>query len=225
MKKYFAALAIAGLLVSGCGNQQPAPKPEQKTEDTKPAFEQAVEPVKDAAENAANDVKDAATNAAADVKDAATDAANAATDAAADVKDAAAQTASDAADVAREIVDFEIPAMISSAPSIGTTREEFETYGDGQYTADYDQSGRVVSMEFNTSTIDNDMLASILPSDVKITSFDTNSSNDTTQINHFQGTSELLKKAVPSSNGRFEAFTNFDKQTSQFLGGTIKVVQ
>ena len=225
MKKYFAALALAGLLVSGCGNQQPAPKPEQKTEESKPAFEQAVEPVQNAATNAANEVKDAAEQTAADAQNAATEAKEAVEQTATEAKDTIEQSVDNAADAAKEIVDFDLPAMISSAPSIGTTREEFETYGDGQFTADYDQSGRVVSMEFNTPTIDNDMLASILPSDVKITSFDTNSSTDTTQVNHFQGTSEQLKKVNPASGGRFEAFTNFDKQTSQFLGGSIKVVQ
>ena len=90
--------------------------------------------------------------------------------------------------------------------------------------AEYDADGRVISMTINTPFIDNDMLAGILPSDVVITSFDTNSSDATKQVNHFQGTSAQLKLVSPASNGRFEAFTNFDKQTSQFLGGSITIV-
>ena len=211
MKKFFAAMLVAGLLMSGCGNQKPAPAPEQKTEEQKPAFEQAVEPVKDAAA----DVKDAAAGAAADVKDAAADAA-------ADVKDAAADAAADVKDTVDEMM-ADKPDMISSAPSIGTMRETFEMYDNGQYVAEYDADGRVISMTINTPYIDNDTMASILPSDVVITSFDTNSSDATKQVNHFQGTSEQLKLVNPKSGGKFDAYTNFDKQTSQFLGGTITV--
>ena len=218
MKKFLAAIFLVGLLTTGCGNQKPAEPPAQKTEESKPAFEQAVEPVKDAATNAATDVKDAATNAA-----------NAATEAAAEVKDAAEQTADDAAqtavDTAKEMLAADLPSMISAAPSIGSTREAFELYDNGQYVATYDENGRVISMEINTPTIDNDLLASILPSDVVITSFDTDSSDATKQVNHFQGTSALLEKLSLANGRRFEAFTNFDKQTSQFLGGSIKVVQ
>ena len=215
MKKFFAAMLAAGLLMSGCGNQTPAPAPEQKKEEQKPAFEQAVEPVKDAATNAAADVKDAATDAANDVKDAATDAAADVKDAATEMKDAATEAVND--------MMADMPEMISTAPSIGTTREAFEMYGDGQYVATFDSNGRVISMEFNTPYIDNDIMASILPSDVVITSFDTNSSDAAKQVNHFAGTSEQLKQLNPTSGGKFDAYTNFDKQTSQFLGGTITV--
>lgn len=233
MKKILAAIFLVGLLTTGCGNQTPAPQPEQKTEEKKPAFEEAVEPVKDAAANAANDVKDAAANAANDVKDAATgaatDAANAAVDAATGAVDNAANAATgavnDAANAVKDMMpEVEKPPMISKAPSIGSTRESFDTYADSNYTAEFDADGRVVSMTINTPTIDNDMLASILPSDVVVTAFDTNRSDATKQVNHFQGTSAQLKLVNPASNGRFEAFTNFDKQTSQFLGGSITIV-
>lgn len=236
MKKILAAIFLVGLLTTGCGNQTPAPQPEQKTEEKKPAFEEAVEPVKDAA-NAATDAAagaagaavDAAADAANNAANAAVDAANTATDAAAgaatNAANAAAGAVNDAANAVKDMIpEAEKPDMISSAPSIGTTRESFEMYNDGQYTAEYDADGRVVSMTINTSYIDNDMLASILPSDVVVTSFDTNSSDATKQVNHFQGTSAQLKLVNPASNGKFEAFTNFDKQTSQFLGGTITVV-
>ena len=129
-------------------------------------------------------------------------------------------------DAATEAVNdmmADMPEMISTAPSIGTTREAFEMYGDGQYVATFDSNGRVISMEFNTPYIDNDIMASILPSDVVITSFDTNSSDAAKQVNHFAGTSEQLKQLNPTSGGKFDAYTNFDKQTSQFLGGTITV--
>ena len=191
MKRFLAAIFLVGLLTTGCGNQTPAPAPEKKVEEKKPAFEEAVEPVKDAATNAANDVKDAATGAANDVKDAATNAAadaanaaanaaNAATDAANAATDAAVGAVNDAADAVKEMMpEVEKPDMISSAPSIGTTRESFEMYNDGQYAAEYDADDRVVSMTINTPYIDNDMLAGILPSDVVITSFDTNSSDAT----------------------------------------------
>lgn len=236
MKKFLAAIFLVGLLTTGCGSQKPAEPPAQKTEESKPAFEQAVEPVQNAASqaaqtatDAANAATDAASQAATDAQNMATDAANAATDAAQNMATDAAVGAVDAAagavDAAKEMLDADLPAMISSAPSIGTTRESFEAYGDGQYVATYDANGRVISMEINTPTIDNDMLAGVLPSDVVITSFDTNSSDATRQVNHFQGTSEQLKRVNPSSGGRFEAFTNFDKQTSQFLGGSIKVAQ
>ena len=221
MKRLLAAIFLVGLLTTGCGNQaKPAEPPAQK-EETKPNFEQAVEPVQNAASQAAQTATDAANAATDAASQAATDAQNMATDAA----NAATDAAAGAVDAAKEMLAADLPAMISSAPSIGTTRESFEMYDDGQYVATYDADGRVISMDINTPTIDNDLLASVLPSDVVITSFDTNSSDATRQVNHFQGTSEQLKRVNPSSGGKFEAFTNFDKQTSQFLGGSIKVVQ
>ena len=227
MKKLLMALCIVGLLTSGCGEQaKPDPKPAQS--EQKPAFEQAVEPVKDAADAAkdkadavANDAKDAAAGVAADAQNMANDVKDAAAGVATDAQNAANDVAETARDIAEELRD--LPEMISTAPSIGATRESFETYATEAYDATFDDNGRITSMRFNMPAIDNDTLASILPSDVKITSFDTASSDDTKQVNHFQGTSEQLKKINPSSDGKFEAFTNFDKQTSQFLGGSIAV--
>ncbi len=239
MKKLLMALAIVGLLTSGCGNQNNTPEPKPAQSEQKPDFEQAVEPVKDAAADAkqqvetmATDAKEAAEGAAADAQNMASDAKDKAESMAADAqnmandaKDAAAGMASDVVDQAKDMAEsvIDLPDMISSSPSIGATREAFETYATEAYDATFDDKGRITSMRFNTPTIDNEMLAGILPSDVKITSFDTDSSDATKQVNHFQGTSEQLKKVYPSSDGRFEAFTNFDKQTSQFLGGSISV--
>lgn len=213
MKRFLAIIFLAGLMMTGCGNQAQNQPANQQKEEAKPAFEQAVEPVKDAANAAADTAKDA-TNAAVDT---AKDATNAAVDTAKDAATAVVDTAASA------IPDVPKPDMISSAPSIGSTREMFEAYADEQYVATYDDQGRVISMEINTPYIDNDMLAGILPSDVVITSFDSNGSDATKQVNHFQGTSAQLKIVNPASNGNFEAFTNFDKQTSQFLGGTISI--
>ena len=228
MKKLLMALAIVGLLTSGCGNQNNTPEPKPAQSEQKPDFEQAVEPVKDAAADAkqqvetmATDAKEAAEGVAADAQNMASDAKDKAESMAADAQNMANDAKDAAAGMASDVVD-QAKDMAESA-SIGATREAFETYATEAYDATFDDKGRITSMRFNTPTIDNEMLAGILPSDVKITSFDTDSSDATKQVNHFQGTSEQLKKVYPSSDGRFEAFTNFDKQTSQFLGGSISV--
>ena len=228
MKKLLMALCIVGLLTSGCGEQAKPADPKPAQSEQKPNFEPAVEPVKEAAdaakdkaETVANDAKDAAAGVAADAQNMANDVKDAAAGMVTDAQNAANDVAGTARDIAEELRD--LPEMISTAPSIGATRESFETYATEAYDATFDDNGRITSMRFNMPAIDNDTLASILPSDVKITSFDTASSDDTKQVNHFQGTSEQLKKINPSSDGKFEAFTNFDKQTSQFLGGSIAV--
>ena len=166
--------------------------------------------------------------------------AEAVTAAASQVKQPAAETKS-AFDTA--------PARISTLPSIGATRAEF----DASYTATnkngvgyirYNQDvwhAQFLNANWDDSDDKNARaymvmvqvlpglplsmtgIEDLIPADAENVQYDSSGSDKVVTVRNFTGTSEQIKAIFPHSNGKFGGGFNWDAATGKFIGGTIMV--
>lgn len=140
-----------------------------------------------------------------------------------------------------------LPEKISVLPSIGATREEFDSkyfetdknhvgyirydqdvwhvqYLDGTNNDSDDPKARayIVTMQVVTGVpfpaLD---LKDLLPSDAVNITTDNGMSDNVVKVVNIHGTSATLAKIFPKSGGKFSGGFNWDAQTGAFIGGTI----
>ena len=143
-----------------------------------------------------------------------------------------------------------LPKKISILPSIGATRAEFERYhtktnensiANIRYDNDvwivqfFDEAGNqsaskdtrafsVIVQVVKGKDFPKIQLPDLLPSDAQNLQYDNIGSDNMVTVQNVKGTSQELYKIYPESDGQFGGNFNWDKETGNFIGGTIMVI-
>lgn len=133
-----------------------------------------------------------------------------------------------------------LPSKISTLPSIGATREEFEKnyqenarnsdsiirYSNDTFIVAFD-GVRAVSVTIQPLAENNHLVAvdlnNFLPTDTKFIT-DKTKADSMVKYGELDCHSDLLKSVLPKSNGNFGVYFNYDVKTGAFLGGTIRLL-